>query len=309
MYLITPTVNRILVYNVFANIKCSGFTFHASNCGNTFKFYMKKQNINYWFSRQPVLSVSDIINRKRWGSTLLALIPLLFSGTNSAADNSDVLTLNTTTKPPLSTPDQQGFLDKVATNALSRIGLKLKIMSLPAERALIDANAGVLDGELARVPGIEKTYGNLLFVPENLMDVEFTIFSIKHSDIKPGWEALNNTSVAFLNGWKILEQNVPKTAEITKVNSPSQLFNLLKLNRVDYIIYEKWGGLALAKSMKIENVNALSPPLAVRHLHMYLHNKHATHISPLTDALTQLKADGTYQSIFRDTLESLPNKP
>ena len=270
---------------------------------------MKNQNINHWFSRQPLASVSDTINRKRWCSTLLVTIPLLLGSWNSAADSSGVLTLNTTTKPPLSTPDQQGFLDKVATNAMSRIGLKLKIMSLPAERALIDANAGVLDGELARIPGIEKTYRNLLFVPENLMDVEFTIFSIKYHDIKPGWEAFNNSSVAFLNGWKILERNVPKTAEITKVNSPAQLFNLLKLNRVDYIIYEKWGGLALAKSMKIENVNALSPPLAVRQLHMYLHSKHAAHIGPLTEALKQLKADGTYQTIFRDTLETPPNNP
>lgn len=273
---------------------------------------MKKQMTETWISRQLSLSISFGDNWKLLClilPALLTIIPLLFISRDSLADSTGIITVNTTTKPPLSTPDQQGFLDRVATIALSRIGLELKILTLPAERALLDANAGILDGELARVPGIEKAYKNLLFIPEKLMDVEFTIFSIKHKSVEPGWDALQNVSIAFLNGWKILELNVPKSAEITKVNSPTQLFNLLKLSRVEYIIYEKWGGIALAKSMGIENVNALGPPLAVRPLHMYLHNKHEKHISALSKALKQVKDDGTYQNIYNETLAPYINTP
>jgi len=270
---------------------------------------MKKQSIKSWFFQIPFLSKN--ISSDIWGQgqRYLAIIPLVLLSGVCVAEEPKVLMLNTTTKPPLSTPEQKGFLDQVAQNALSRIGMKVDITSLPAERALRDANAGVLDGELARVPGIEKTYKNLLFIPEYLMDVEFTIFSIKHRTIEPGWNGLNSYSVAFLNGWKILEKNVPASAEITKVNSPSQLFNLLKLKRVDFIIYEKWGGIALAKSMKIENVNVISPPLAVRRLHMYLHNKHAAIVDPLAEALKQIKIDGTYQEIFNNTLAPFAGNP
>jgi len=274
---------------------------------------MQKHKIEYWVSWLPLSSVIYTHNWKRYCLTLLYLLTitlLLFISRHSVADNAKVITLNTTTKPPLSTSNQQGFLDLIATTAMSRIGLKLEILALPAERALLDANAGILDGELARVPGIEKAYKNLILIPEKLMDVEFTIFSIKHNSIaEPGWDGLQNTSVAFLNGWKILERNVPKSAEITKVNSPTQLFNLLKFNRVDYIIYEKWGGIALAKSMGIENVNTLSPPLAVRQLHIYLHRKHQEHASSLANALKQLKDDGTYQNIYNETLGPFTHRP
>jgi len=250
--------------------------------------------------------VTWITSPKSFASVIIVIFLLIAVSEQSvAADTANVLTLNRTTKPPLSNAEQNGFVDLIVKEALSRIGLKMNTVVLPAERALLDANAGILDGELARVPGMEKTYKNLLFIPENLMDVEFTVFSIKHDKIEPGWSALNNSSVAFLNGWKILEHNVPPSAEVTKVHSPTQLFELLRLNRVDYVIYEKWAGLALAKSMNLDNVHPLSPPLAVTYLHMYLNKKHQDQVEPLTNALKQIKADGTYQSIYKATLEPI----
>lgn len=240
-----------------------------------------------------------------WKIVIPYFTVLLIFAINSLAlaEESMVFTLNSTTKKPLSTPEQNGFLDLIAKKALAKINIDMKILFLPAERALRDANDGVLDGELSRVPGLEKSYTNLLLVPEKLMDLEFTVFSIKHKSIGPGWEGLNNTSVAFLNGWKILERNVPKSAEITKVHSPTQLFELLKLGRADYVIYEKWGGIALAREMNIKDVNALNPPLAVRGMHMYLHKKHSNFVAPLTNAIKTLKEDGYYQQIFKTTLE------
>lgn len=242
-------------------------------------------------------------NAWRYISILICLVLL---DPSAAYASTTVLTLNTVTKPPLTTPERKGFLDRVTSEALNRIGIKLQTLALPAERALLDANAGILDGELSRVPGLEKTYTNLLLIPEKIMDVEFTVFSIKYDKIKPGWNGLANYSVAFLNGWKILERNVPASAEITKVQSPTQLFNLLELDRVDFIIYDKWGGIALAKSMHIEGVIPLSPPLAVRGLHIYLHKKHKNLVEPLTNSIQQLKADGVYQKIYDETLGSRP---
>lgn len=264
---------------------------------------MKKRINHYEPRRRRKCCIAYNICNKPFGLLLIITLLLAMTGNSFAANDTGTFTLNRTTKPPLSNPEQNGFVDQVVNEALSRIGVKMKTIVLPAERALRDANAGILDGELARVPGMEKTYKNLIFVPENLMNVEFIAFSIKHDKIEPGWDALKNSSVAFLNGWKILEKNVPTSTEITKVHSPNQLFELLRLNRVDYIIYEKWAGLALAKSMNLDNVHPLSPPLAVTYLHMYLNKKHQEQVEPLTKALKAMKADGTYQAIYQQTLE------
>ena len=157
------------------------------------------------------------------------------------ADN--IIELNTTGTPPLNTPDQTGFMDQVAKEAFRRIGITLKTVQLPAERGLISANEGIEDGEMSRIAGLEHTYHNLIQVPEKIMDWEFVVFSIQSAPISQGWNGLQPYSVAFLNGWKILERNVPPLSNTIKVNTPEQLFTMLKKNRTDLIIYERWCGL------------------------------------------------------------------
>jgi polar amino acid transport system substrate-binding protein len=225
------------------------------------------------------------------------------SGLPAVADT-DVIELNTTTYPPLSTPEQQGFLDRIVKEALARLGITMKTVRLPAERALIDANHGILDGEISRVAGLENIYPNLVRIPEKLMDLEFTLFSrhVVHLELEPRWQALTPYSTAIINGWKILENNMPAGAEVTKVKSPMQLFNLLNLDRVDLIIYERWGGMALIKEMNVSNIRRLTPPLVVKGMYMYLNKKHQALVPRLNDALRQIKQDGTYQRIYKQTL-------
>lgn len=231
---------------------------------------------------------------------ILALIPLVVD-----AGAVRTIELNTTTKPPLSTPDQTGFIDRVAEAALARLGIKLITVRLPAERALIDANKGILDGEVSRVAGLEHTYTNLVRVPEKLIDIEFTVFSRHVEHLAPGWKALQPYSTAFINGWKILENNVPENAEITKVKTPLQLFNLLNLDRVDLIIYERWGGTALIDKLQFENIRRLQPALLTKGMFMYLNKKYKNLVPQLTQALKDIKADGTYDRIYQQTLKPL----
>ena len=233
---------------------------------------------------------------------LLACIFFVVICTSSQANDSYTLTLNTAAEPPLSTEFQNGFIDLVVKEALTRIGMTLHTVRLPAERALQDSNAGIIDGEIIRVAGLEQTYANLIAVPEKLMDLEFMAFSRKPVDLQTGWDALAGHSIAFINGWKILEHNTPREAEVTKVQTQSQLFNLLSLDRVDIVIYERWGGSHLLKAFNLSQARPILPPLAVRSMHIYLHRKHQPLVEKLDRALKDMKADGTYQKIYNDIL-------
>ena len=222
---------------------------------------------------------------------------------NVSADN--ILVLNTTGNEPLNSSNQNGFMDIVTKEALKRIGYKLKTLQLPAERGLKNANAGIEDGEMSRVAGLSKTYPNLIQVPEKIMDWEFVVFSEKKISLSRSWHNLSYKQVSFLNGWKILEANVPTNASIVKVNKPSQLFSLLKKKRTDYIIYEKWGGLLLLKTQKLKNISLLKPALAKKEMFIYLHKKHRHLVIKLSSALKQMKSDGSYQKIFNLILKPL----
>lgn len=215
------------------------------------------------------------------------------------------ITLNAVGSPPLNTPEQTGFIDLVAKKAFSRIGYTLKTVKLPAERGLKNVNAGIEDGELFRIKGMEKLYPNLVRVPEKIIDMEFVAFSQQQIDITNGWPSLSPYSISFVNGWKIYEKNVPKQAEITKVRNAEHLFLMLIKKRTDIILYERWGGLLYLKNKQTNTIKMLLPPLAKKEMFIYLHKKHKKLVPRLTAALKQMKQDGSYNNIAAEILMPL----
>lgn len=230
--------------------------------------------------------------------TLFFVAVFLFPFSASAAKE---ITLNTTASAPLTTAELTGFLDTVAKEAFKRIGYSLSTVHLPAERGLKNANDGIEDGELARIKGLEKLYPNIVRVPEKIMDWEFTAFSYKKIPMTKGWKSLLPYSVSFINGWKILEKNVPKQTEVTKVRTTEQLFLMLLKKRADIILFERWSGLLYVKQ-HMPLVKIQTPPLATREMFIYLNKKHRKIIPGLTAALRQMKQDGRYQAIFNRIL-------
>jgi len=206
--------------------------------------------------------------------------------------------LNTTAKEPLSTSNQQGLMDLVATEAFRRCGYKLVLDKLPAERALRNADMGIIDGELSRIEGIETLYPNLVRVPEKIYDWYFVAFSKKSMELNNGWDSLSNHNIAFVNGWKIYEKFSPKTAIVTRTKNEDQLFNLLIRDRTDIVLYHRAGGHFIVKKLQLNDVKELSPPLAIKEMFIYLNKKHSRLVPKLAKALAELKADGTYSRIM-----------
>lgn len=217
------------------------------------------------------------------------------------------LTLNTTGQPPLNTVAHDGFMDEVTREAMKRIGFRLDITRLPAERALRHANEGLIDGEMSRIKGIDKTYPNLVRVSEKIMVWEFCVFSGKPINLQKGWDSLTNKNVAFITGWKILENSVPTSSTTTKTRDSQQLFTLLKNNRTDYIIYERWGGNYILNKFQLANVKLRNPPLASREMFIYLHKKHSALAPQLAQALAEMKRDGVYDSLVKKHLFTFIN--
>lgn len=236
-------------------------------------------------------------------SKYFQLLPLLgaFYCSVSLAETAS-LVFNVTGQPPLNTPSYDGFMDEVAREALNRIGYKLIINKLPAERALRQVNQGKIDGEMSRIKGIETIYENLVRVPEKIMDWEFVVFSKKPIDMTNGWKSLEDKNIGFITGWKILEKNVPQSAIVTQVKNSEQLFNLLERDRVDYVIYEFWGGNRLIKLRGLKDVEMRLPSLESRSMFIYLHKKHNNVVPELASAIFDMKKDGSYENFVRKHL-------
>jgi len=213
-----------------------------------------------------------------------------------------VLTLNDANDPPFSTPARDGFLDIVVGEAFRRAGVTLKLVKLPPERGLINANEGIEDGELSRIGGLEKHYPNLVRVPEKTYDLEFVVFTLKKKLSRVSWTALEPLSVGHIKGWKIFEQNLTPKTSVTLADTPAQLFELLKRERIDAALYGGWMGQVLIRQMDIKGARANKPPLATREMFIYLHKRHADLAPRLAAELRAMKRDGSYQKAYDKTL-------
>lgn len=210
--------------------------------------------------------------------------------------------LTTALGPSLSLTGQKGFVDQIVSEALSRNGVSLEVSHLPAERALINANDGVDDGDLNRIAGLTKFYPNLVQVPEKTFTMEFVAFSRNKEFTISDWSTLKPYSVGIITGWKILERNIPEKVVLTKVKNTEQLFSLLKSNRVDVILFGKWQGLDYIKKNNIKGMKLLTPALASRDMYVYFHKKNKYLVPLFTKSLRDMKKDGAYKSIYNATL-------
>lgn len=227
---------------------------------------------------------------------LIVLMMLLMTcvPVSRAADLPTVI-LNNANSAPFTNEQHTGLVDIVAGEAFRRAGLKLKLIQLPAERALQNANKGIEDGEVSRVAGIEKHYTNLIPVKEKLVDHHFVAFT-RHVDVSSiDWQSLKKYSIGYIRGYKIVERNIPAGTVTSTANSARQLFRMLDKERVDIIIYRRWEGLALAQEMGIQDVHILEPSLVETGIYIYLHKKHADKVPLITQALREIKKEGLFK--------------
>lgn len=218
----------------------------------------------------------------------------------------DKLVLTTGVLAPYTTPDHKGFLDQIIVAVFREAGLEAELQVFPntTARALLNANAGIDDGEAMRIAGLEQQYPNLIRVPEPLISNDFVAYATQLHIATPDWKSLEPYVVSYIIGWKVFENNVQNAKEVTPVRDADQLFGLLSNGRADLVLYERWQGLERVRKLGLK-ARAMEPPLARTDMFIYLHKKHAALVPRVAQALGRLKTNGTYKRIFDATLTSL----
>lgn len=199
------------------------------------------------------------------------------------------------------TPIDRQVLEAITREALQRLGLGFRLVSLPSERSLQSAEMGQIDGEGLRVEGLEQQYPNLLRVPERYERIAFVAFAKDPSiDLDQGWKSLENYRVGFITGWKLFEQKASGARGLTKVDRPEQLFEMLDAGRIDLALYTHADGVALARGMNLPQIAPLSPSLKEVDMYLYLNRKHAALVPELAATIREMKTDGSYARMITE---------
>lgn len=202
---------------------------------------------------------------------------------------------------PLSNASGTGYYNRVMTEMFKRLGMKHDFVSLPSERSLVFANNGTDDANIARIRGMEKKWPNLIRVPEPVITWEFTAYSHTVDVPVTGWDSFKPYNVGMVRGWQIYENNLKGVASLTRVTTSEQLFALLDAGRIDVAVHEKIQATYFVRN-NLRKPKALSPPVKVTDLYLYVNKKHAGLVPKMTETLKAMRADGSIDQLYADVL-------
>ena len=206
------------------------------------------------------------------------------------------LLLSTGMIEPWTNADGTGFHQALIGALFARMGIAAEVdVNLASSRAFTLADDGITDGLAGRVEGVDKSYPNLIRVPERMFVNDFVACS--RSETPPAdWAGLTPHSVAYIIGWQIFERNLPPVRDLALVKDSTQLLNLIKAGRVEVILHERWQALWQAKVLGIA-LHCQQVPLARVSMYIYLNRRHADLVDRAAATLRAMKADGSYDAI------------
>ena len=186
---------------------------------------------------------------------------------------------------------------KAAETAFQRAGVKAVVREVSPERSAVLANEGTTDGDVGRSSGLEKTYPNLVQVPEPIFLYAPTAFSYQRFDVTGGWESLRSHTVCIRRGLRQTEQ---RTRELQRqiLADEATMLRMLAAGGCDVAVMERNNGLARAAMAADPPLLRLLPPMEVMPLYIYLHKSHAGLVPKLSAALRQMRADGSMQRLL-----------
>jgi len=169
--------------------------------------------------------------------------------------------------------------------AYAAIGFRMLIIPMPGKRSLAAAARGdIVDSELYRLGDVSTEHPTLVRVPYPLLKSEMTVFS-KDQDVRvDGWGSLRPYKVAFMRGFSTKPAS-DAGLDMMQVTTATSGFKMVQAGRADLTIAGLVFGNNITKSLGLQNIKPLSPPLTVNWAYHYVNEKHQHLIPALVDAL------------------------
>lgn len=247
--------------------------------------------------------LKELNNRQRaMILALAAILPLVAtnawpedSATSEPAPQTRVITT------PSTTSEFSVVIGKrIVRKLYERCGLTIRYLDAPAARAVMMAEKGQSDGELARIP-MAVHEGAPLHPLDTSIEVARLVPLFLNSESAKAHNDLAGKRIGFLNGYRMIAAVLPEDATQVATSDTFQLVNLLKRNRIDVALTLEWDALA-AQRHNPEMV--IGRPLLESPIYHWVHESRKEDIPCLSGALKDMKADGEIHRIIREGIES-----
>jgi len=189
----------------------------------------------------------------------------------------------------------------VLVNAYKKAGINIKPVFFDLQYSLQQSNAGITDGEIARVAKIVKFTPNLIQVPVPIASLDAVAFS-KNTAIKiNSWSDLAGYKVTIVSGVKFIEV-ATKKYKPTKTISFAKAAELLQTDKTDIVVTSKIAFVNMVHRKNYTDIKPVSGSLKHIELFHFVHKKNQHLIAKITPILQQMQDTGEIDHIRKSQL-------
>ena len=181
--------------------------------------------------------------------------------------------------------------------AYAKLGIKLTIVPLPARRALMEANSGQSDGDVARMGGLEEQFPNLIPVNIPINTVYGAAFSCDANVKITSVEDLAQYKVGIRNGIRFAEK-MTEGQHTVSLDSWDALFDLLFQGQIDAVIAFKGMEKTQHRRTGTDCLHMHLPLLHTHPVYHYLNRRNGNLVPKLEAVLKTMQANGEIQAIL-----------
>jgi len=196
--------------------------------------------------------------------------------------------------------------EKIMREAYKRVGnIDIQIIEQPAARALVTANSGEVDGELARIESLSNKLFNLIRLPTLIMNFDIVCFTKNKKISIDSVESLIPYRIGVQRGYVQVEnvtKNLPKREIVTNNDS---LFKMLENGRLDVVITDRVNGEITIEKFGFKSIKSAGPILETLPLYHYLHKKNKKLIPKLKIVLEKMERNGVIKNITKKTITDI----
>lgn len=183
----------------------------------------------------------------------------------------------------------------------SRLNVPMKLVDMPAKRALAESSTGRIDGEVQRVLDVGNEYPTLLPVRPPINFIEPSVFvksSSKILDRVKGWESIRGMTVGIVRGVGSSERGTAGMPKVVPIDTLDQAMLMLDSGRVDVVVSDFFSGVVSVKKLGLAgSISALSPPFEKIFIYHFLHEKHAALVSKVESVIEKMASTGELEQL------------
>lgn len=183
---------------------------------------------------------------------------------------------------------QAAFIVEMTYQAL---GIRIEWINMPPERALVESNAGRLDGEIGRTAAIEETLPNLQRVDVQLLDYAVSAVVRRADGPAPtnAQELARLPSLGVVRGIKLAERMTQGWPQVTTVSDHAVALRMLKAGRLRALLGSVKELRSMADADGWRDDDFSWHEIAKVQVHHYLHRKHEALVPAVRAELRRLK--------------------